>query len=93
MDEVLFGDVGKREGLSPRDRSPITVSVPAATDRPEQLNSHLRPALQNGLSQDELVEALTHLAFHRAGGMAGSWARRPQPAVCSSIEWKLPGSS
>jgi len=63
-DDVLFGDVWKRPGLSPRDRSLVTVAVLAATCRPDQLASHLRRALANGLTQDELVEALTHLAFY-----------------------------
>ncbi|MCT9081746.1 carboxymuconolactone decarboxylase family protein [Streptomyces fulvoviolaceus] len=82
-DEVLFGDVWKREGLSPRDRSLITVSVLAATYRPEQLNSHLRLALQNGLSQEELVEALTHLAFY-AGWPSGMGALTQLKAVVES---------
>lgn len=69
-DDVLFGDVWKRPGLSPRDRSLVTVAVLAATYRPDQLNSHLRRALANGLTQDELVEALTHLAFY-AGWPSG----------------------
>ena len=72
-DDVLFGDVWKREGLSPRDRSLITVAVLAATYRPGQLDSHLKLALQNGLSQDELVEALTHVAFY-AGWPSGMGA-------------------
>jgi 4-carboxymuconolactone decarboxylase len=72
-DDVLFGDVWKRPGLSPRDRSLVTVSVLAALHRPEQLDSHLRIALQNGLSTDELVEALTHLAFY-AGWPSGMGA-------------------
>jgi 4-carboxymuconolactone decarboxylase len=72
-DEVLFGDVWKRPGLSPRDRSLVTVSVLAATYRPDQLASHLRLALANGLTQDELVEALTHLAFY-AGWPSGMGA-------------------
>ena len=63
-DDVLFGDVWKRPGLSPRDRSLVT------TYRPDQLTSHLRRALANGLTQDELVEALTHLAFY-AGWPSG----------------------
>ena len=63
-DDVLFGDVWKRPGLSPRDRSLVTIAVLAATYRPGQLISHLRLALANGLTQDELVEALTHLAFY-----------------------------
>src|SRR3954464_10302195 len=69
-DDVLFGDVWERPGLSPRDRSLVTVAVLAATYRPDQLNSHLRRALANGLTQDELVEALTHLAFY-AGWPSG----------------------
>ncbi|MGW9133485.1 carboxymuconolactone decarboxylase family protein [Streptomyces sp. NPDC055681] len=72
-DDVLFGDVWKREGLSPRDRSLITVSVLAATYRPDQLNSHLRLAMQNGVTKDELVEALTHVAFY-AGWPSGMGA-------------------
>ena len=44
-DDVLFGDVWKRPGLSPRDRSLVTVAVLAATYRPDQLISHLRLAL------------------------------------------------
>jgi 4-carboxymuconolactone decarboxylase len=63
-DDVLFGDVWARPGLSPRDRSLVTVAVLAATWRPDQLRSHLRMALTNGLTQDELVEVLTHLAFY-----------------------------
>jgi 4-carboxymuconolactone decarboxylase len=69
-DDVLFGDVWERPGLSPRDRSLVTVAVLAATYRPDQLISHLRRALANGLTQDELVEALTHLAFY-AGWPSG----------------------
>jgi alkylhydroperoxidase/carboxymuconolactone decarboxylase family protein YurZ len=57
-------------GLSPRDRSLVTAAVLAATCRPGQLISHLRLALANGLTQDELVEALTHLAFY-AGWPSG----------------------
>ncbi|GGM97818.1 carboxymuconolactone decarboxylase family protein [Streptomyces fuscichromogenes] len=63
-DEVLFGDVWAREELSPRDRSLITVSALVALYRTEQLGSHLRRALDNGLTQDELAEAITHLAFY-----------------------------
>ncbi|MFE4454222.1 carboxymuconolactone decarboxylase family protein [Streptomyces sp. NPDC056796] len=63
-DEVLFGDVWKRPGLSPRDRSLVTVAALAALYRGEQLTFHLGLALDNGLSRDELAEALTHLAFY-----------------------------
>ncbi|MEV0092350.1 carboxymuconolactone decarboxylase family protein [Streptomyces sp. NPDC050738] len=63
-DEVLFGDIWERPGLSPRDRSLVTVSVLAALYRGEQLPYHLGKALENGLSVEELSEAITHLAFY-----------------------------
>jgi 4-carboxymuconolactone decarboxylase len=63
-DEVLFGDVWARPNLSRRDRSLVTVSALIALNRPEQLRAHLAMARQNGLSEDELVETLTHLAFY-----------------------------
>ncbi|GJF23039.1 carboxymuconolactone decarboxylase family protein [Streptomyces flaveolus] len=63
-DGVLFGDVWERPGLSPRDRSLVTVGVLAALYRSEQLGHHLNTALDNGLSVEELSEAITHLAFY-----------------------------
>jgi 4-carboxymuconolactone decarboxylase len=63
-DEVLFADVWERPGLSPRDRSVITVSALVAMYRTEQLPFHLNKALQNGVTQDELIELITHLAFY-----------------------------
>ncbi len=63
-DDVLFGDVWARPGLSPRDRSLVTVSALIAMNRPDQLRSHMALARQNGLTEAELVEALTHLAFY-----------------------------
>lgn len=63
-DEVLFGDVWARPGLSPRDRSLVTVSALIALNRPEQLRSHMALGRTNGLTNDEIVETLTHLAFY-----------------------------
>ena len=63
-DEVLFGDVWERPGLSKRDRSLITVASLVALYRTNELPFHLRRALENGLSKDELIEAITHLAFY-----------------------------
>lgn len=63
-DEVLFGDVWERPGLSPRDRSLVTVAALVALNRTEQLKSHLGRALDNGLTEEELVEAITQLAFY-----------------------------
>jgi 4-carboxymuconolactone decarboxylase len=63
-DNVLFGDVWERPGLSKRDRSLITVAALIALNRPEQLRSHIRLARENGVTQDEVVEMMTHLAFY-----------------------------
>jgi len=63
-DNVLFGDVWERPGLSKRDRSLVTVSALIAMNRPDQLRSHLVRARENGLTQEELIEAITHLAFY-----------------------------
>jgi 4-carboxymuconolactone decarboxylase len=63
-EKVLFGDVWERPGLSKRDRSLITVTALVALYRPEQLRGHLQRALINGVSKDELIELITHLAFY-----------------------------
>jgi 4-carboxymuconolactone decarboxylase len=63
-DRVLFDDVWQRPGLSPRDRSLVTVSSLVALYRTNELPFHLKKALENGLSREEIVEAITHLAFY-----------------------------
>ena len=63
-DNVLFGDVWERPQLSKRDRSLITVSALIALNRPDQLRRHLQRARDNGLTKDEIVETITHLAFY-----------------------------
>ncbi len=63
-DDVLFGDVWARPQLSRRDRSLVTVSALIAMNRPDQLRSHLALGKQNGLTEAELSEAITHLAFY-----------------------------
>ncbi len=63
-DNVLFGDVWERPGLVKRDRSLVTISALIAMNRPDQLRSHLALARQNGVTETEIVEAITHLAFY-----------------------------
>jgi 4-carboxymuconolactone decarboxylase len=63
-DDVLFGDVWTRAELSPRDRSLVTCAALVANGNTEQLRGHLARARDNGLSEAELVEAITHLAFY-----------------------------
>ena len=63
-DKVLFGDVWERPELSKRDRSLVTVAALIAMNRPDQLRSHLVRARENGVTQEELIETITHLAFY-----------------------------
>jgi 4-carboxymuconolactone decarboxylase len=71
--KVLFGEVWERPGLSPRDRSLITVATLVATYRTNELPFHLERALENGVTRDEISELITHLAFY-AGWPAANTA-------------------
>lgn len=70
--DVLFGDIWERDGLSRRDRSLVTVAALVALYRLEQLPFHLERALENGVTCDELAEAITHLAFYAGWPTAAS---------------------
>jgi len=72
-DNVLFGDVWECPGLSKRDRSLITVATLVTGYRTNELPHHLKRALDNGVTRDELVELITHLAFY-AGWPAANTA-------------------
>jgi 4-carboxymuconolactone decarboxylase len=63
-DKVLFDEVWERAGLSKRDRSLITVAALTAMGKAEQLTFHLDFARRNGVTEDELKEVITHLAFY-----------------------------
>jgi len=73
-DKVLFGDIWERPGLSKRDRSLITLAALVSLYRLEQLPFHLAKAIDHGLTQDELAEAITHLAFYAGWPAAASAA-------------------
>ena len=63
-DNVLFGDLWRRPDLSPRDRSLITVAALVALYRTNELPFHMKRALENGVTQDEMIELITQLAFY-----------------------------
>ena len=63
-DEVLFGDVWEQPELSKRDRSLVTISVLTALYRTDELRGHMKRALDNGVTQDEIRGMITHLAFY-----------------------------
>ena len=63
-DNLLFGDIWERPGLSKRDRSLVTVAALVALYRTHELKFHLGRATENGVTREELVELITHLAFY-----------------------------
>jgi 4-carboxymuconolactone decarboxylase len=62
--DVLFRDLWVRPDLAPRDRSLVTVSALIATGGVAQLGAHLNLGMNNGLTQAQAAEVLTHLAFY-----------------------------
>ena len=62
--DVLFRDLWLRPGLAPRDRSLVTISSLIASGQVAQLTGHLTIGMNNGLTQTEIAEAITHLAFY-----------------------------
>lgn len=63
-DKVLFDEVWEREALAKRDRSLVTVTALVTLGATDQLRFHAGFALDNGVSESELIEAITHLAFY-----------------------------
>lgn len=72
-DDVLFGQVWSREQLSSRDRSLITVtSLISGGILDSSLKYHIETAKNNGITKEEMSEALTHIAFY--AGWPKAWA-------------------
>ena len=69
-EEVIYGDIWERPGLSKRDRSLMVIAALVASYRPEQLRGHIGRGFDNGLTKDEIAEIITHLAFY--SGWPGS---------------------
>jgi 4-carboxymuconolactone decarboxylase len=63
-DDVLFGEVWERPGLSKRDRSLVTVAALIALYRTNEIAAHMKAAVDHGVTIDELIETITHLAFY-----------------------------
>ncbi len=59
-----FGDTWSRPGLDRRTRSMITLAALAALVRPNQLKTHVRAALVNGVTPEEISEILLHTAVY-----------------------------
>ena len=74
-DEVLFGDVWEQPDLSKRDRSLITVAALTALYRTDELRGHIRRALNNGVTKEEIGGLITHMAFYAGWPTAVNAAR------------------
>ena len=70
--DFLFGEIWKRPGLWQRDKSLITVTCLVALNRAEQVDFHLEKAFENGLTKEELLAAITHIAFYAGWPSAAS---------------------
>lgn len=62
--DVVFGDIWERSGLSKRDRSLVTVAALTALYRTPQLRAHIGMALKNGVTRDEIVRVIEHMAVY-----------------------------
>lgn len=71
-DRVLNDEVWQRPNLSPRDRSLVTISSLVALYRHNELPVHVRKGLENGLQKEEIVEAVTQLAFYAGWPVANT---------------------
>lgn len=80
-ENVLYGDIWERPGLSKRDRSLITLAAISALYRTEQIGMHVGRALENGVTKEEIGEMLTHLAFYAGWPAAVSAARIAEKVV------------
>ena len=63
-DKVLFGQVWADDTLSPRDRTLVTSAKLTVLYRQNELPFHLGKGLDNGLTRDEIIAAITHTAFY-----------------------------
>jgi len=91
--DVLFADLWRRTDLSPRDRGLVTIAALAASGDGDQLGFHVQRGVENGLTQDQIIEALTHLAFYlgwpkanTAVGIAAKAFTSKETAAMSDIQ-------
>jgi 4-carboxymuconolactone decarboxylase len=83
--EHLFGDIWSRPGLGLRDRSMITVATLVVTGKEAQLKAHLKGALSNGVTRDEIKEMMIHLA-HYGGWPCGMTGLTVAKAVFDELD-------
>ncbi len=62
--QYCWGDVWSRPGMDRRTRSLMNLSMIAALNRPEELATHVRGAINNGVTKDEIREAFLQVAVY-----------------------------
>src|SRR3954453_20374914 len=87
-EDVLFGDIWERPQLSKRDRSLVTCAALVATGKTEQMSFHFPRAIENGVTQEEVVEMITHLAFYVGWPSAMSAITRAKEVLVDPKERK-----
>lgn len=83
--DSVLGDLWQRPGLSPRDRSVVTVAALIARNLTSEMPFHFNLALENGVEPAELSEIITHLAFY------SGWANATAAAEAASEVFKARG--
>jgi 4-carboxymuconolactone decarboxylase len=81
---VCFGDVWARPQLSLKLRSMLTIAILAGQSRPDQLKNHVKGAIHNGVSKEEIREILLHATLY-VGLPAGSDSWRQATAALKEI--------
>ena len=81
---ICFGEVWSRPGLSPKLRSMLTIAILAGQSRPDQLQNHIKGAIGNGVSKDEIREILLHAMLY-VGLPAASDSWRQATAALKEI--------
>lgn len=80
-----WGEMWTRPGLDPKSRSLVTLAVTASRGHWDEFRVHLRGALNNGLTRDELKEALLHVAVYGGFPTARTGFKEAQ-AVLTEID-------
>jgi len=62
--EYCWGAVWGREGLKRRDRSLLNLAMISILNRPHELKIHVKGALRNGLTRDEIMETFLQVAIY-----------------------------
>lgn len=81
VEDVAYGDIWERPGLTKRERSLITLAALVGMRQTDQMRSHMEKALDNGVTGDEIGEMITHLAIYAGFPAAISAALVARPLL------------